>query len=72
MSSLRKIAKQERAAYAALRSALATVVTARMDGASEGEISRLSRRAQAHRAQWSALSSKLEATEYARELQGVR
>lgn len=72
MSSLRKIAKQERAAYAALRASLATVVTARMDGADEDEIARLSRRAQAHRAQWNSLSSKLEATEYARELQGVR
>ena len=72
MASLRKIAKLERAAYDAHRSALAAVVTARMDGANESEIARLSRRAAAHRAQWQSLANRLERTEFARDLQGVR
>lgn len=71
-SSLRKVAKLETRAYNAHRSAIAAVVTARLDGADEDEIARLSRRAAAHRAQWQGLSAKLERTEYARDLQGVR
>lgn len=72
MSSLRKIAKQETKAYEAHRAALAAVVTGRLDGLPEEEIARLSRRAAAHRAQWQGLAAKLERTEYARDLQGVR
>lgn len=72
MSSLRKLAKQETAAFNAHRTAMAAVVTARLSGADEDEIARLSRRAGAARAQWQGLANKLERTEYARDLQGVR
>ena len=72
MSSLRKIANLETKAFNAHRTALAAVVTARMDGADEDEIARLSRRAAAHRAQWQGLAARLERTEFARDLQGVR
>lgn len=63
MASIRKLTKQEAAAYAATQAASRDVVTAHLDGATEQEIARLSRRAQAHRAQWLSLASKLELTE---------
>ena len=63
MSSLRKLTKLEAAAYQATQDAVAAVVLARLDGASEQEIARLSRRAQGHRTQWQALASKLETAE---------
>ncbi|QUE25397.1 hypothetical protein SEA_FIZZLES_103 [Microbacterium phage Fizzles] len=63
MSSLRKLTKQEAAAYAAHQAAVRAVVVARLDGATEDEIARLSRRAQAHRAQWQKLAVRLEVTE---------
>lgn len=60
MSSLRKATQQESAAYAASVTATAAVVTARMDGADESEIARLTRRAQAYRTQWLATARRLE------------
>ncbi|QQO39508.1 hypothetical protein SEA_NAMAGO_107 [Microbacterium phage Namago] len=60
MTSLRKITKLEAAAYQASQAATQAVVLARMDGATEAEIARLSRRAQAHRTQWLGLASRLE------------
>lgn len=63
MSSLKKLTKLEAAAYQASQAASRAVVVARLDGATEEEIARLSRRAQAHRIQWQGLASKLELTE---------
>lgn len=60
MSSLRKLTKLEAAAYQASQAATQAVVIARLDGASEDEIARLSRRAQAHRTQWLGLANRLE------------
>lgn len=63
MSSLRKTSKLEVKAYDASQAATRDVVIARLDGATEAEIARLSRRAQAHRTQWLTLATKLEALE---------
>lgn len=63
MSSLRKLTKLEAAAYQATQDASRAVVLAQLDGATEAEIARLSRRAQGHRAQWQGLASKLELAE---------
>lgn len=60
MSSLRKLTKLEALAYQASQAATQAVVLARLDGATEQEIARLSRRAQAHRTQWMGLASRLE------------
>lgn len=63
MSSLRKVAKLEAAAYRKHQAAVQDVVVARLDGADEATIARLSRRAQGYRGQWQSLSTKLEVTE---------
>lgn len=63
MSSLRKVTKLEAAAYTKLQAAVQDVVVARLDGATEQEIARLSRRAQGYRSQWQGLAARLERTE---------
>lgn len=63
MSSIRKLVAREHAAYEAHVAATAAVITARLDGADEATIARLSRRAQGYRTQWLALSRTLEASE---------
>lgn len=70
MTSLRKLTKLEAAAYQASQVASQAVVIARLDGATEQEIARLSRRAQAHRTQWMGLATRLELTD--RRAESVR